>query len=257
MHSMNSLMCRWQGRLFATDHTYGRGRVKERLCTDPTTLAVGACLCLPFIVELLCHDTSQVVFRRPPTSGEVCLPAGTVIDTIWRLLGVLAQRQLWLAVAGVITTVLVARNANGGMAPPPLLLHESRAASWYLWCAWFVHMMRPGNLLQERDDTLWLIAVVEFFLTGPLCVLLHIAYHNSSPLRDTLEVLVCSLQLYGFVVFAGTELLHGLGTSADLRFCFGVTAVVQIAVPMAQGIQALIRVFTEHGYPNLKEVKVS
>ena len=94
---------------------------------------------------------------------------------------------------------------------------------------------------------------LELTVKGPLCVLLYFGYHASAAWRDPLELLVCALQFYGTLMFAGTEVVQGMpnvwrgwavSLDAGLFFWFGFVAceAIWIVVPLVLGARAWRRV---------------
>merc|ERR1711871_913932 len=115
-----------------------------------------------------------------------------------------------------------------------LSLRDHRVALWYLLNGTIIHILMDGlvgafHVLplmnenyekldirftrswgDERGSCILTVSLMELFVKGPLCILLYYAYHTRKSYTDALELLVCALQLYGCVMFSGTELLHGL-----------------------------------------------
>ena len=54
------------------------------------------------------------------------------------------------------------------------------------------------------------MSLVELFLAGPLCLAVYLAYYTGSNYRRPLEIVTAVCQLYGAIVFAGSEILNGL-----------------------------------------------
>jgi hypothetical protein len=160
----------------------------------------------------------------------------------------------------------------------PLSLRDHRAALWYLLNGTVIHILMDGlvgafHVLplmnenyekldlrftrpwgDERGSCILSVSLMELFVKGPLCILLFHAYHTRKSYTDALELLVCALQLYGCIMFSGTELLHGMSnlpvdwnlefTKEHLLhfwFAFVVCEPIWIVVPIWLGWRAFQR----------------
>jgi cholestenol delta-isomerase len=98
---------------------------------------------------------------------------------------------------------------------------------------------------RNKDPTVMLVSGVELFLMGPLCLLLVYAILKKKHYRHPLQILVCTLQLMGTIMFAGTEIYtgcHNIPTDFGLTFTpdklfyfwllFVVANLVWIVVPL-------------------------
>ena len=167
---------------------------------------------------------------------------------------------------------------GAGALRQPLSLRDHRAAMWYLLNGTVIHILMDGlvgafHVLplmnenyekldlrftrpwgDERGSCILTVSLMELFVKGPLCILLYHAYHTRKSYTDALELLVCALQLYGCIMFSGTELLHGLSNlPADwnleftkehlLHFWFAFVACepIWIVVPVWLGWRAFQR----------------
>ncbi len=54
-----------------------------------------------------------------------------------------------------------------------------------------------------------MISITELLIMGPLCILLFYAYCRDKPFRLPLELVVCSIQIFGTIVFTGSEIWEG------------------------------------------------
>jgi cholestenol delta-isomerase len=133
---------------------------------------------------------------------------------------------------------------------PPSRAFRSRrdklVAAWYLFNGVIIHIFLDGLVgfagfvpylrekywaldqrYQHKESSVMMISLVELFIMGPLCVLLFHAYTRNKPWKDPLELIVCSIQIMGTIVFTGAEMWEGFPhIPTDFEFSFTAEKVV-------------------------------
>lgn len=107
---------------------------------------------------------------------------------------------------------------------------DRRIANWYLCNGAVFHIFMDGLtgeyglggilttnyrqldarfLMEPTDPTIWICVNCEIFIMAPLCFALYRAIHQGLPSRRPLELIVCTLHLFGLIFFCGCEILQG------------------------------------------------
>ena len=136
--------------------------------------------------------------------------------------------------------VFLAAILTGGAWPKGMSGSEGRIAMWYLMNGAFIHITMDGltggwhhlHLLNEHycrldkrfleDEAVsWMITQIELFVMAPLCILTYRAILNNSRLRYALEITTSLCQLWGAVIFFGSEVLNKFpNVPVDSQFLF-------------------------------------
>lgn len=121
-----------------------------------------------------------------------------------------------LAAVVVVTDKLLPNKA-------PLSFWEAKTAQWYLMNAVFIHFLMDGlsvfrgvpelhdlyYLLDARyrgDPTVDMLSLLELGLMAPMCIALYYAVHARAPWRHPLQLMTSAVQLFGTLMYVGTEL---------------------------------------------------
>lgn len=116
----------------------------------------------------------------------------------------------------------------------------TRVALWYLVNGAFIHVTMDGltggwhflDLLNqhycrldrrflEDESVSWMITQIELFIMAPLCMLTYRAIVRQSPLRYPLEIVTSLCQMWGAMIFFGSEILNKFpNVPVDSQFLF-------------------------------------
>ncbi|KAL6062216.1 Cholestenol delta-isomerase [Balamuthia mandrillaris] len=144
-----------------------------------------------------------------------------------------------LLVAGVVLKLSLP-------AASPLNLREKLAVGWHLMNAILIHMFLDGFVgflhriptlyrlycdLDKRylidEPSVMIVSGVELFLMSPLCLLTVHAICQRKKWRHLLEIVLCVIQIFGTIVFAGGEIYSGFhNVPADFDFTFTMAEIV-------------------------------
>jgi len=157
-----------------------------------------------------------------------------------------------------------------GNWPTTMSNSDGRIALWYLMNGAFIHITMDGltggwhylHLLNvhygrldrrflEDESVSWMITQIELFVMAPLCLLTYRAIVKHSNLRHPLEIITSLCQLWGAVIFFGSEVLNNFpNVPIDrqmlfdfhhcLYFWFGFGAnLIWIVIPLWLAISSL------------------
>merc|ERR1712000_795742 len=106
-----------------------------------------------------------------------------------------------------------------------LSLRDSLVAFWYLFNGIIIHIFLDGLVgfarrvpflfslyctldkrYEHAESAVMMISITELLIMGPLCIFLY--YRNRS-WRAPLELVVCAIQIFGTIVFTGSEIWEG------------------------------------------------
>mmetsp|Transcript_11568 Transcript_11568/g.42309 ORF Transcript_11568/g.42309 Transcript_11568/m.42309 type:complete len:245 (-) Transcript_11568:287-1021(-) len=192
---------------------------------DPTVLFIAGCVATPAVLS---PEKAREHFTDPFLLGALALTILTILVGTALRRGDLSPRDrrvaTWYLLNGSIIHILmdglVGTHGLEGLCGP-----RGFAEVLPLMDAQYRKLDGRFNMSfgDHRGSCVYLVSLVELFVAGPLCLAVYVAYVSHSPYRRPLEIVTAVSQLYGAVVFAGSEILNGLPNvhpDWDLEFSF-------------------------------------